>query len=91
MMYGEQQTEFGKLKTQLPKQCLACKWKFACNGECPKNRFVKTEGEYNLNYLCAGYKKYFAHVAPYMEYMAEQLRQELPPANIMEYLKNHKL
>lgn len=91
MMYGEQQTEFGKLKTQLPKQCLACKWKFACNGECPKNRFVKTEGEYNLNYLCAGYKKYFAHVAPYMEYMAEQLRQELPPANIMEYLKTHKL
>lgn len=91
MLYGPQQQEFSRLKTQhLPRQCRECPYKFACNGECPKNRFATTaDGEPGLNYLCAGYKRFFHHVAPYMDYMKAQLEQELPPANIVEYLKTH--
>lgn len=77
MLYGEQQREFGSIKQNLPRQCLECRWRFACHGECPKNRFVSTgEGQPPLNYLCEGYRQFFSHVAPYMDYMREEyLRQ----------------
>jgi uncharacterized protein len=62
--------------------------RFACNGECPKHRFIETpDGEPGLNYLCAGYKLFFQHVDPYMRFMASQLRHELPPANVMQWTR----
>jgi len=74
MMYSEQQSRFARLKQQLPAQCRRCEYLFACNGECPKNRFlVTTDGEYGLNYLCEGYRRYFRHVAPFMDDMKKQL------------------
>ena len=69
MMYGDKQSRFGLQKRDaLPAQCKACKYLFACNGECPKNRFLTTEdGEFGLNYLCKGYYQFFDHIAPYMD------------------------
>ena len=69
MLNSEKQMAFADMKTKgLPAQCHKCQWQFACHGECPRNRFVKTkEGEPGLNYLCEGYRRYFEHVAPYME------------------------
>jgi sulfatase maturation enzyme AslB (radical SAM superfamily) len=50
----------------------------------PKHRFLKTpDGESGLNYLCAGYKHFFHHIDPYMQFMAAELRAGRPPANIM--------
>lgn len=87
MMFSERQQKFGNDKFEkLPKQCRDCKYLFACNGECPKNRFALTaDGEPGLNYLCAGYHKYFEHVAPYMDFMANELKKQRPPANVMNY------
>lgn len=86
MMYDPRQRTFGEDKfNTLPGQCLRCNWLFACNGECPKNRFAKTkEGEPGLNYLCEGYQMFFSHIAPYMEFMKNELLNERPPANIMK-------
>lgn len=69
MLNSEKQMAFADMKTKgLPAQCHKCQWLFACHGECPRNRFVKTkDGEPGLNYLCEGYRRYFEHVAPYME------------------------
>ncbi len=63
------QQTFGEAKANtLPKYCLDCEVKNMCNGECPKNRFIKTpEGEPGLNYLCEGYKIFFNHIQPFVE------------------------
>jgi uncharacterized protein len=84
------QAKFGKAKeTALPKYCVNCDVRFACNGECPKHRFLKTpDNEAGLNYLCAGYKHFFHHIDPYMKFMANELRQERAPANVMMWAKN---
>ncbi len=72
---SEQQLQFGTdKKTKLPQYCIDCDVCFACNGECPKNRFAKTpNGEEGLNYLCAGYKYFFRGIAPYMRFMSNEL------------------
>lgn len=85
MMYGEEQQAFGANKMNaLPTQCKECEFLFACNGECPKNRFDTTvSGEPGLNYLCKGYYQFFSHVAPYMDFMKNELMHQRPPANVM--------
>lgn len=93
MMYSPQQLRFGNdKKDRLHPNCKRCEWLFACHGECPKNRFVQTSSEDPpLNYLCRGYKKFFSHVAPYMDYMKKEYMQQRPPANVMQAIKEGKL
>lgn len=85
MAASEQQKSFGLDKLHsLPRMCRQCDVRFACNGECPKHRFLTTpDGEGGLNYLCAGYKHFFHHIHPYMNFMAAELSAGRPPANIM--------
>ena len=89
MMYSQRQQQFGAMKRDsLPTQCRECEFLFACNGECPKNRFCHTAtGEPGLNYLCEGYHRFFAHVAPYMDFMKRELLAQRPPANVMKLFK----
>ena len=84
-----QQQKFGDAKeTTLPRYCRECDVRFACNGECPKHRFLTTpDGEPGLNYLCAGYKIFFHHVDPYMRFMAGELAAERAPANVMRWVE----
>ena len=50
--------------------------RFACHGECPRNRFTQTpDGEDGLNYLCAGYLAFFTRVDRPMRLMADLLKQ----------------
>jgi len=89
MVNSDRQQAFGQAKSAtLPKFCRACDVRFACNGECPKHRFIQTpDGEDGLNYLCAGYKKYFHHVGPAMKQMAALLHAGRAPAEIMQTLR----
>ncbi len=79
---------FGEAKrSTLPKYCRECSVRFACNGECPKHRFTYTpDGEWGLNYLCPSYKRFFNHVRPAMEIMAQLYREQRPPAEVMQIL-----
>ncbi|MEJ2055748.1 MAG: SPASM domain-containing protein, partial [Calditrichaceae bacterium] len=87
LVNSDQQRNFGMdKKNTLPQYCIECDVRFACNGECPKHRFIQTpDGEAGLNYLCAGYKKFFHHIDPYMRFMADELRQRRAPANVMAW------
>jgi uncharacterized protein len=86
MVNSPQQVKFGNDKlNSLPKFCRDCEVRFACNGECPKHRFIKTpDGEGGLNYLCPAYKTFFNHIDPAMRTMARLLRANQAPARIME-------
>ena len=85
MMAGAGQNEFSRRKTDgLSTRCWKCEFLFACHGECPKNRFVKTDkGVLPQNYLCEGYRRFFSHVKPYMDFMAVEYRAQRSPANVM--------
>jgi len=84
---SEEQLEFGLSKfTQLPADCRACCFLFACYGECPRNRFIPSpEENKGVNYLCDGLKQYFQHVAPFMDYMAEQIRLGKSPVSVKAF------
>lgn len=89
LMNSTKQQIFGQDKyAQLPKYCLECEHLKLCYGECPKKRFLSSpDGEYGLNYLCEGYKQFFSHVSPYMEFMANELKNQRSPANVMNGFK----
>ena len=94
LVASPQQRQFGQAKwDSLPHYCRTCKVQFACNGGCPKNRFMETpDGEAGLNYLCAGYKAFFIHIDRPMRIMAELLRQGRYADEVMQLLahpENH--
>ncbi|MDR3366079.1 MAG: anaerobic sulfatase-maturation protein [Prevotellaceae bacterium] len=87
MLASPQQFKFGVDKRNgLPRECLRCRYYFACRGECPKHRFeLSADGEKNKNALCEGYRMFFAHVEPYMLHMATLLSREQAPALVMPW------
>ena len=86
LVSSPQQVAFGLAKRdKLPQYCLDCDVRFACHGGCPKDRFISTpDGEPGLNYLCAGYKRFFHHVDRPMRIMGELLRQGRAPSELMQ-------
>ena len=85
LVSSDAQRQFGLNKRDmLPQDRQECPVRFACHGECPKNRFIETPtGESGLNYLCAGYRAFFAHIDPPMRQMTALLRQGRAPADVM--------
>jgi uncharacterized protein len=77
MVASPRQRAFGNAKhDSLPRYCLECPVRFACHGECPRNRFIETpDGQPGLNFLCAGYKSFFQHIDRPMTVMADLLRR----------------
>jgi uncharacterized protein len=75
VVYSPQQRRFGMNKRNLlPDQCKRCQYNFACNGECPKNRFLKTpDGQPGLNYLCSGIKRFLTYADPYLRQIVATL------------------
>jgi uncharacterized protein len=88
MIGSPEQRHFGTEKfDSLPDYCRRCEVRFACHGECPKNRFIDTpDGEPGLNYLCPAYKHFFKSIDPYMKTMVKLLNAHRAPAEIMDLL-----
>ncbi len=92
LVSSDEQYRFGENKCDtLPKYCLECPVLFACNGECPKNRFLLTpDGEPGLNYLCAGYKAFFQRADGPMKIMAMLLFNDRHASEVMQILAEKK-
>ena len=77
LVESPQQRTFGRAKEDtLPAYCRSCDVRFACNGGCPKDRFLTTpDGEPGLHYLCEGYQRFFRHVDEPMNVMTGLLRR----------------
>jgi uncharacterized protein len=75
------QRSFGRAKQKaLPRCCRICDVRVVCNGGCPKDRFIMTpHGEPGLNYLCAGYKRFFTHCKPFLAALAVLQRTRSQP------------
>lgn len=84
----DRQHKFGQDKFEaLPQQCQRCEVRFACHGECPKNRFLTTsDGEDGLNYLCAGWYAFFTHIDHPLKIISSLLRAGRPAAEVMPIL-----
>jgi uncharacterized protein len=72
------QRAFGQAKWDtLPRYCVECDILAFCNGGCPKDRILQTpDGEAGLNYLCAGFKRFFTHCQPFLEHLSALRNQE---------------
>jgi uncharacterized protein len=86
LIEGPTQKAFGQAKWDaLPRYCLECEVLPLCNGGCPKDRILRTpDGEAGLNYLCAGYKRFFTHCRPFLAQLSalrhpETLEGQKPP------------
>jgi uncharacterized protein len=88
MVDSPQQQAFGAAKRDtLPPMCQTCDVRFACHGECPKNRFLMTpEGDPGLNYLCAGYMTFFRHIDRPAKVIVQLLRTNREVREVMPLL-----
>jgi uncharacterized protein len=92
LLASPRQIKFGQDKrATLPRYCQECEVRFACHGECPKNRFIKTpDGEDGLNYLCTAYKAFFHHIDTTMRIMVQLLRRGRFADEIMQMSASEK-
>lgn len=83
------QAAFGDAKRDaLPRYCRECPVLAYCNGGCPKDRFAVTpDGEPGLHYLCAGFRRFYGHVAPHAARVAAIVRGGAAASTIMAELR----
>lgn len=83
---SDPQQKFGRDKLdKLPGACRRCDVRFACHGECPRNRFLTTEdGEPGLNYLCDGYKAFFRHIDKPLRMIVHLIKNGYPAERVMQ-------
>jgi uncharacterized protein len=88
MVTSEGQRKFGRDKRDtLPRYCRECDVRFACHGECPKNRFLTTpDGEPGLNHLCVGWKAFFHRANEPLQTMATLMRMGRPASEVMRVM-----
>lgn len=85
VVLSKEQQAFGRAKyAELSDQCMRCPVRWACNGGCPKDRFIPAkDGAHMQNYLCPGYTRFFSHIQPDIMTMAGLLQKNQAVAKIM--------
>ncbi len=89
LLEDPRQQAFGQDKLEtLPRVCRECEVLEMCNGGCPKDRILQApDGESGLNYLCAGYKRFFLHCRPAMGRLAALRKARQPAGQLMKMIQ----
>jgi uncharacterized protein len=69
------QRDFGRRKALLPDKCTQCEWGRLCRGGCPKDR-MRNPADRSVNYLCEGYRAFFAYADPVFRKLIEEWRRK---------------
>lgn len=75
LLNSPKHTAFGRLKSDLPDQCLTCPWLRHCRGGCTKERLYNPQDS-RLNYFCDSFKMFFSHADDFLRRLAEQWMRE---------------
>ncbi|WP_082733832.1 anaerobic sulfatase maturase [Polycladidibacter hongkongensis] len=91
LVSSESQLAFGQDKqASLPQDCLNCDIRAACNGGCPKHRFLKAKsGDKPLNYYCRSTQIFYRHAKPYLEFIAQIYQSGVPVSQIGPILQQN--
>ena len=75
LAWSDAAEKFGNDKRDtLTAQCRACEFRFACNGGCPKHRFLRSkDGEPGHNYFCQSYTMFFRHAGDRLRMIGARL------------------
>jgi len=86
---SQRQSLFGGAKRYLlPEGCRSCGALAACNGGCPKDRFVTgPDGGSGSNHLCSGFKRFFTHAEQPLKNVIRLGGSGLSPARVMDELR----
>lgn len=90
MFESPEQFRFGVAKREtLPSLCHSCRYRHLCNGECPKHRFSRCEGDEHeaVNDLCQGLMSFYKHTEPYMLQMRTLLEAQQPASLVIPWAR----
>ncbi len=59
--------------SRLPKRCKFCNHLNLCYGGCPEHRIIPSENDFEINFLCEGYRDFFDHIKPYLKQMSNHI------------------
>lgn len=68
--------EFGKQKLLVNELCRECEYLELCAGDCLKHRLYAGRGAKTLSWLCAGWKRFFAHALGRLKEIAGDVKLE---------------
>ncbi|MDR0884107.1 MAG: anaerobic sulfatase maturase [Oscillospiraceae bacterium] len=73
LLQSETAQRFAAVSRTVHADCAACPHAFLCRGGCRRWREPFVDGQAGRNVLCADYKQFFAHCAPRIELLAQQI------------------
>jgi len=65
------QSEFGRMKSQLPPECPGCPWLKHCWGGCTKDR-LRDPADGGSNHFCRSYQMFFRHADAELRRLAKE-------------------
>lgn len=71
MLNSRGQSEFGKLKSNLPEPCTKCSWLAYCQGGCTKDR-IRDPRDNGLNHFCQAFKIFFEHADSRLKHLVQE-------------------
>lgn len=71
--------KFMEISHKTEPECKECRYFYLCRGGCRRWRDMKLDGELELNYLCEGYKLFFAHCESRIKLLGEYIRRRMNP------------